>query len=323
MALVKKMKILAIETGSEDISAYPLKYGGCGRTLYLLGRCISDFYIAGSLESLRNCDLRNKIVLSDKEINDINSTGNLNNWDNEFDLIFHAKGNQYLTTKKPTLVWIPGQYASVHPGNVNILLHNAKTQNPQITNPQTKIYEFTLGISIPEFQEYCKEDIIFECSNHYPQIQSHILAHFCRKYKIKGVFAGPLDPLYKDVFLSEIDSIDTFYLGEISEEIKIEWLKKARFVGGLYNYSLNSMPLAMKQAMSYGCGALVTKLGPIGELIKRGETGFFLRNEEDFVMALKNKDLINQKKCWETINNNFSVEKMVESFNQAAYNILN
>ncbi len=303
------MKTLFLDLSlSEDFSGN--KYGGISKTFATLQRHLPNSYLGGAAHSFENYNIDNKIIINNKEEIPYG----------DFDLILHAQTNTHLKTNKPVLVWAPGQNETIHPENTNLLLHNKNTQNPLISNPETKIHEFVLGIEIPEFQEYKKEDLIVQISNHYPQIGSHILAGLCDKYKINCVFAGPVAGDYREQFFQSVDTNQyTYYIGEISESEKISWLKRAKYYGNLLLHHINEPQLGVKQALSFGCGIIATSVPAMTGLIRNGYNGFLISTEMDFVRMFGD---IKQKNCWDSVQK-YSIANMTESFKIAAEEVIN
>ena len=168
---------------------------------------------------------------------------------------------------------------------------------------------------MPEFQKRIKQDFIFQCSNHYPQIQSAILANLCRKYKVSGIFAGPIAENYRKEFFNSIDNIHTFYLGVISEQEKIKYLSNACMFGAIYDFFINETPLALKQALSYNCSILTTGAGHLKETIKNGYNGFYIHDEKDFPSIWDDRNKIEQINCYNSIQG-YNVHNMIKSFKE-------
>lgn len=305
-----KPKILAIDlSGSESISYNPIKYGGIGRTFASLHKRIPNFWVMGT-EGL--VDLQERAIpLSLKDIEKIRNGANLENYiSQDFDIIFYASPPVRVDYRKAKhLVWCPGQNEQVNALTENVLLHNKKTQNPHIPNLHANIFDFVLGVERPEFEEYKKMPYVFQCSNHFQQINSIALARACRENGMACYFAGPISENYN--LLAEVDNICVFYLGEISESEKIAHLKTAQFFASLYGFPINETPLAIKQALSYGCTILTTQVGGIPDLIKNGENGHFIKYNQDFYNAIRSP--LDQRKCYDSTDG-VSAEKMAESF---------
>ncbi len=145
-----------------------------------------------------------------------------------FDLVVHAHTDIFLNLDGMTAkqaVWTPGLNEKVHPNHKH-LIYFGDYQFPILPNPNIRKHRFTLGRVIdPIFQPTNKEDFIFTCSRHVPDFCSIELAQFCLSNKIKGIFAGPIQPGYD--LLKYIDGKTTFYLGEVSEEVKMHYTRRA------------------------------------------------------------------------------------------------
>lgn len=317
------MKILLLElSGSDSCARQPSRYSGAGPTMRRLVENVDNSSIAAE-ESCFEGDTNNKCIsLSKADVENIRNHQPLNPYlfGNDYDVIVYANPGLILNTQKPQICWTVGAYEEINPEIKYLLVHNLKWQKPQIKSPNTKIHEFVLGIDIPPFQEYEKESFIFSCGNQYPQVNSHILARWAVKNKIKVVFAGPIDPTYKQIFLNEIDYNWATYIGQIDETEKIKLMKKARCYIDLVSHPINGPRLSVKSAWSYGCSVISTPVGVMPEVIEQNKNGFIIKDELEFVDAFKASSSINQKDCWNT-SNKYSIEKMVESFKKVVNEI--
>lgn len=306
------MHVLLLElSGTDSVSRMPKRYGGVGRTLRLLAENLDQCCLLAE-ESCFEDDLSGKCFPCSKgEIYNIKNGVPIESIvKNNFDIIIHAHPNLYLNTEKKQIVWAPGFNETIHQNHKHLLLHNVKGQCPKILNSKTTVHPFVLGIDIPEYKEYKKEDFIFQCSNHYQQINTHLVINFCNNYQIKGYFAGPISEDYKIKPL--FDNKNTFYLGVISEEEKIEYLKKAKLVSALYAHAINECPLAIKQALSYNCGIITTPAGDMVNIISEGLNGFVIQYYDHLPYVWTHKDKIKQENCYSSVLK-YSTSNMVSS----------
>jgi glycosyltransferase involved in cell wall biosynthesis len=310
------MKILSLElSGIEPITQKPGVYGAVGPTLYRIKSELEDFWIAARSECFQGEYAERNIYLQSNQVEDLRNGVSLESVvpDSQyFDLIFHCNPGVFINTEIPQLAWCVGFGERINPKHKNILFHNFKGQKSIISNLDVCIHEFVLGVPIPEFEEHKKEDFIFQCSNHYWQLQSHLVAAICSNNKIQAVFAGPVAEDYKEQFFKYIDEINTTYIGEIKEEVKILLNKKAKMFSLLYAHGINETPLSAKASLSLGCPILTTRHGHMVESIKEGVNGFFVENERQFLRAWENRDKIKQKDCWDSVQK-YSVNNMVSS----------
>ena len=324
-------KILLLELSTSDsCSRSPGRYGGAGSTLRRLAENIPNCYITAEKSCFED-DVNDKCVPLEKWSIDFIRNGYLSGVNNakldnhivlkDYDILVYCNPSLVLETVKPQLVWALGAYERIHPGIKHLLVHNLKWQQPQIQTPETKIHEFVLGIDIPPFEEYQKEDFIFSCGNQYSQVNSHVLANWAVRNKMKIVFAGPIDPTYKKTFLSTIDYNWAIYIGQIDEEEKIKLMKKSRCYVDLVLHNINGPRLSVKQAWSHGCSVISTSMGIMPEVIQPGINGFLINNEDEFINAIAESKQIKQLNCYNT-SLQWSTEKMCSSFLSVVNNVL-
>lgn len=220
--------------------------------------------------------------------------------------------------KTKQAAWCVGYLDTVHPKQEHLFLYN-EFQHPKILNPNTKSHKITIGKLLPEFKEYEKEDYIFQCSRQCALFSSSLIARFCIENKIRGVFAGPLD---KDCdLMSYIDNKTTFYLGQISEEEKIDYTKRARLYTLLHNWP-TPFSLSAVEALSFGTPVACVKTGFWPSLIKHSVNGFFVGSEQALLAAYECAQHVSQFDCWLSAAP-FSVPNMVESVLNACRKVIN
>ncbi len=72
--------------------------------------------------------------------------------------------------------------------------------------------------------------------------------------------------------------------------------------------------LVMIEAMACGTPVIAFKRGSAPEIIKDGETGFIVNNVFEMARAVEKIPKISRKKCRESVEKNFTVEKMADSY---------
>lgn len=233
-----------------------------------------------------------------------------------YDLFFHANTNIHLNLeglKAQQVIWSVGWSETIHPTNTHVMFFDQEHQMPLMSHGNHAIYPIVIGPKVEPFQEYLKEDLIFQCTRHEKCFQSIEVAQLALKYGIKTVFAGPMQHGYP--LPNYIDNKTTFYLGQISQEEKISWNKRAKF-----NTQLQSWPtcatLSAKESLSYGTAIISLPIGGWPSFIKQGINGFIIQSEQDFVNAWASRDTIKQKNCHDTALE-YSEDKMIEKLQQA------
>lgn len=318
------MRVLAIDfsLGSEDLSTRPNRYGG-GQVVFSWCReLMNDFTCVGTHESFENLGNDEKtdkcLVLSRLDIETLTKNVPLSQYINEnnYDLVFHSSPHIFVNTNLPQISWAPGYAEAVDYRHQFILNHSPAFQLTQLHDHQ-RLIKVQIGKPVPAFQEYNKEDCIFQCSNHTPAFQSSRVAELCKKNKIKAYFAGPISENYD--LLKYIDNINTFYYGIMKYNDKIDLTKRARIHTLLHAIPIN-FTLSGLEALAYGCSLITTPAGFWPTFINE-KIGRLVNNEEDFLKAFESSRSINQYDCWLKAKeyDNF---KMVQSFNAAFYKIL-
>lgn len=290
----------------EDHSLEPKRYGG-GSAFSKYFKQFSNFAIfakQGCYDNLSEKDNKSNCkIITQEQINKL-----LNNVPIEevipeiknYDILCHCTPNIYINTdniKTKQAVWSVGYNEEIHEKHKYLLLYN-EFQEPKRKNPDVKIYTFILGKKIPEFQNYKKENYVFQCSRIVQDFCSIEVAIFCLKNKIKGIFAGPIYPGY--LFLDYIDNKYTHYLGEISEEQKLDLTKHARLYTLLFNWPA-PMNLSCLEALSYGTPVTTTWCPFTNSIIKDKINGFFSSNDNDLLNAWNKAPEISQFNCWWSI----------------------
>lgn len=303
----------------------PKRYGGGRIVPAPLMANFNNFYIASDIRSFENVN-PNKIgqcrVLpweSRQAIRNGFPVKEIIQDATEYDLFFHANTNIHLNLdglSAEQAVWSVGWSETVHPKNTHVMFFDQKNQMP-IMNGEHVVHKIIIGPKIEPFQEYQKEDLIFQCTRHERCFQSKEVAELAIRHKIKTVFAGPIQHGYP----LPIDNINTFYLGEISNTDKIAWNKRAKFNTQLQNWP-TCATLSAKESLSYGSAIIALPIGGWPDFIKQGVNGFIINNEQEFLNAWNSRNLISQKNCYETALEH-SEDKMIETLKSAFYKITN
>ncbi len=88
--------------------------------------------------------------------------------------------------------------------------------------------------------------------------------------------------------------------------------------------------LTMAEAMACGTPVIAFNRGSVKEVVKNGKTGFVVKpfnknkktNIDGFVRAIKKIDQIDRKECRKWVKEKFTVEKMVDGYEEVFYKIL-
>jgi hypothetical protein len=301
------MKVAYLDLGvfgiHEDYSLLPNRYGG-GRIFASEMKEFEDFHIFASPECFANVDPEENIknchgisnqqktqIISGERV--IEAIPQLS----DFDILFHCHTHLHFNTKNDLrqVIWSVGFQEEIHKEHKYLIMYN-DFQFPRINNPEIKNYRIQLGKRIPDFFiKRPKEDYIFQCTRHVPEFSSIEVAQFCLRNGVKGIFAGPIADGYP--LLANIDNVNTFYLGIISEEEKLKHTKKAKLYTLLHNWP-TPFNLSAIESLSYGTPVACTTVGFWPSLIQDKYNGFHCFNEEGLAKAWEMRDSIRQEDCY-------------------------
>jgi len=146
-----------------------------------------------------------------------------------------------------------------------------------------------------------------------------------KRSKQKLIVAGgatcETDEKYFESVKPMIDGKQIKYIGEVSPKKKNELLGNAK---ALLFPTIWEEPfgLVMIEAMACGTPVIAFSKGSVPEVIKHNKTGFVVKNEKEMIAAIKKIDQINRADCREHIENNFTVEKMVDGYERVYEKIM-
>lgn len=83
-----------------------------------------------------------------------------------------------------------------------------------------------------------------------------------------------------------------------------------------------SFGLVMTEAMSCGTPVIAFNKGSVNEVVKHKKTGFIVKNEKQMIKAVKNIEKIKRQDCRKWVENNFSIEKMVNNYEKLYFKFL-
>jgi len=72
--------------------------------------------------------------------------------------------------------------------------------------------------------------------------------------------------------------------------------------------------LVMIEAMACGTPVIAFNCGSVSEIIKNGQNGFIVKNEEEALQALKQIPNLSRKACREYFEQHFSASKMAQNY---------
>jgi len=136
-----------------------------------------------------------------------------------------------------------------------------------------------------------------------------------KKAKKRLIIAGIIqeEDYFKEKVEPFIDGEQIKYLGYISIGERNELLQNAL---ALLNpvRQLERSGLTMIEAMACGTPVLGFDLGSVREVVAHDETGFIVKSIEEAVKSVDKLENINRDKCRQRVEQNFTVDKMVERY---------
>ena len=133
----------------------------------------------------------------------------------------------------------------------------------------------------------------------------------------KLILSGNIPKEYGDYFEYRlkpmIDGKQIQFVGASNFEKKIELFKNAKAV--LYPIKRpEPFGLVVIEAMACGTPVIAYKEGAMAELIKDGETGFLVSNQDEMIEALKKVHRIDRSICRAHVEKNFPLRRMVNRY---------
>lgn len=120
-------------------------------------------------------------------------------------------------------------------------------------------------------------------------------------------------PYYKDHLASKLKNPLFTFTGFLSAKAKNDWLKQARALLFPIKWE-EPFGMVMIEAMACGTPVIAYNRGSVPEVIVDGKTGFIVDSVDGMVAAIKRIDEIDRSACRKHVEENFTVEKMVDGY---------
>ncbi len=135
-----------------------------------------------------------------------------------------------------------------------------------------------------------------------------------KKAKAKLMLAGKVsDPEYFQSKIKPHLNKNIVHLGEVPFLTLLKFYSRAKALLCPIKWE-EPFGLVMIEAMACGTPVIAFNRGAVPELIEHGKTGFIVKNTSEMVQAMKKIDQIKRKDCRTHVEENFSVEKMVNEY---------
>lgn len=134
------------------------------------------------------------------------------------------------------------------------------------------------------------------------------------------VIAGPTYPDNQDYFNTFvkpfIDDKQIRYLGHVPHDQTAELFQNAKAFLMPIQWE-EPFGLTMAEALACGTPVIAMNRGSVPEIIEDGKTGYVVSSVDEMVKAVKKVNTIDQKVCREIAEKRFSVDAMVDAYEQA------
>lgn len=183
------------------------------------------------------------------------------------------------------------------------------------------------GIKLDDFRFQGKEGkYLAYLGRLSPRKGVHLAIEAAQKVGLPLKIAGGEEEVNLDYFREKIfptlDGGTIEYLGEIvSRKQRSAFLRSAKAL--LFPiHREEPFGLVIVEAMACGTPVIAFNRGSVPEVIKDGETGFIVETVEEMVEAIKKIDQIDRRECRKHVEKNFTVEKMVDGYEEVYREIL-
>ena len=145
-----------------------------------------------------------------------------------------------------------------------------------------------------------------------------------KRTKNRLIILGSVDlqsPYWLNNIKPEIDNQQIIYKGFVTREDLFQYYAKAKAFVFPVQWE-EPFGLVTIEAMATGTPTIAFARGSLPEIIDQGKTGFLCHTVEDMEEAVKKIGQINPLDCRKKVEDFFTVEKMVDKYEQSYYNIL-
>ncbi len=217
-----------------------------------------------------------------------------------------AKHQLFLTKKIPQIYLIS--------------LSNAQRKPSPKLNYASTIYN---GIDIKNFKFNQKPKNYFVAAGRFvPEKGIDLAIQAAKKAKIKlKIAGGPPKGQYFEKKIKPYLEKNIEYLGMIDYLKMGDFYRQAKALLAPIKWE-EPFGLYFIEAMACGTPVIAFNKGSASEIIKNKKTGFVVKNLNEMVKAIKKIDEIERSSCRNWVEQNFTVEKMAESYEKVFYKII-
>ena len=306
----------------EQYGLQPTRYGGGGVLARYAKEMVDiDFHVFAPAEAFENVgegERKDRChVLSEEECEALRLKGYLDGpIVNRFDLYLHPHTCETInrgTFGGPVVQFCGFQGDAGHPGNDYILLYDDSFR----AQFGEKAKYVRIGKPVPEtYPGYAgRERFVFQVTRHDGHLGGIPLAKRCLEEGFKGVFAGP-KPAADYPLLDYIDNKTTFYLGEIDEQTKMDYHRRAGLYGMLHEWNACPFNQSIIEAQGQGTPIYTYPKGPFLSTYLKHRYNGFDASESSLTQAWTAADADVSYASWKSATA-YGVPVMLSSFKRA------
>ena len=179
-----------------------------------------------------------------------------------------------------------------------------------------------IDLSLYPFQQSSGQDLVFLGRIH-PDKGVHLAIEVSRRSGRPLTIAGIIQDkaYFRELVEPHLNSANIRYIGPVDVAGKNQLFSQAYAL-----LHLNTIPerfgLVLAEANAAGVPVVAMDLGSCGEVIQDGQTGFLVNNVEQAVEMLGRISEIDRRACRTRVQERFSVDTMVEAYEQVYSTIL-
>lgn len=173
-----------------------------------------------------------------------------------------------------------------------------------------------IDLKLHEYFERPGESLVFLGRIH-PDKGVHLAVETATRSGRKLILAGIIqdESYFRKQIEPWIDQENICYIGPVGPKERNALFRKAYAV--LHLNTLNErFGLVLAEANASGVPVIAMDRGSCREVIRDGETGFLVQSVDEALEALKQISSISRKKCRDRVSKNFSIDIMVEKYEQ-------
>ena len=171
-----------------------------------------------------------------------------------------------------------------------------------------------IDLSNLTFREKAGKNLVFLGRIH-PDKGLHLAIEVAKLAGIDLIIAGIIQDqeYFDDLIKPHINDTTIRFIGSADPAKRDKLFKEA-----IATIHLNTIPerfgLVMAESMAAGVPVIAMDLGSCREVIEHNKTGFLVNNVQEAAQAVKNIERIDRRDCLKRVEENFTIEKMVENY---------